>query len=142
MNNVSPWNANAAKSQPKNGNLRLIVNWTKPESVNAYMWKQSPARLQLSLLILLSGEKAIAVKEPSLWIERLVSFSCISNVVLLSPPFCRVLLDDPSVQNFKCFLPTVTINFASDEKPTLEIVEHDEVAWSLVTSFPLRQSQR
>jgi hypothetical protein len=136
---------NPVHEPKKNVNFSLALNWTKPESVNVYIGNKPPACLRLSSLQFVHTEEAIDVNDESFWIERFAIFSCIANdavlTVLRNPPFCWVFLDDSSVQNFKCFLPAVMINFASDEKLTLETVEPDEVAWSFVIRWPLRQSQ-
>jgi hypothetical protein len=110
-------------------------------SVNAYIGKKSPACSPLTKLPPLKKWDVTDTNELPFWGPRSTGFPCIASDTV--PAFKRFLGgDDLTVQNFKCFFPAVTINFASDEKLTEETAEQDELALSLVINIPLRQFQR
>jgi len=104
------------------------------------MGNKSPACSAVSGLLFIPIADVTEMNELPFWGPRLTGFPCIASDPV--PLLKRVPGEDPTVQNFKCFFPAVTMNFASDEKLTDVTAEQDELALSLVTKIPLLQSQR
>lgn len=116
----------------------ISVKYHPPVSVNAYIGENSPARLQSIKLLPVQKGDVTATNEHSLWWPRLIGFPCIASDPVLA--LARELVDD--LQNFKCFFPVVTMNFASDENLTDATAEKDEHALTFAAKIPLRQSHK